>query len=235
MNRAGNTAYLNRGDFEANQQAQNLAVSRGEIAASAEQLVKSAAAQASGSERGELFEYAIKDTVSVPRGEAAMVPIISEAASGEAVSIFNPAQDAKCALYGFRFVNTSGLHLAGGPVTVFRDGSYAGDAQFSDIAPKEARLISYGVDLDLVCRAPENLYASDKLTLRAREGVLFITRRQRQTRRYSFRNKSSRDKTLIVQQPFDANATLVEPAKPFETSPTNTASKCSLRRARTPI
>ena len=35
-----------------------------------------------------------------------------------------------------------------GPITVFDDGAYAGDAQIQDLPPGSERLISYAMDLD---------------------------------------------------------------------------------------
>lgn len=218
LNRAGNAGYINSNNLQENQVAQDAAVSRGEIAASAEQLANSAAAQASGSERGELFEYAIAQPISVPRGEAAMVPIVSESVGGENLSIYDAQTNAKSALLGLRFVNTSKLHLAGGPLTVYREGIYAGDAQVTDLAPGEGRLISYAVDQDLVVAQRNPDYDQTSLTLKAVAGVLYVTRSQKQTVTYVFRNKSAREKTVIVLRPVDANVTVLQPQKPEQTA-----------------
>ncbi len=42
-----------------------------------------------------------------------------------------------------------------GPITVFDDGAYAGDAQIEDLPPGTERLISYALDLDTEV-APES-------------------------------------------------------------------------------
>src|SRR5205085_10851671 len=60
----------------------------------AEAMADGIAAQAAGSERGELFEYAVKQPVSLPKGQAAMVPIIGESVEGTTVSIFDASSDA---------------------------------------------------------------------------------------------------------------------------------------------
>lgn len=100
-------------------------------------MAQSVASQATAQTRGELFEYAIREPVSIPHGQAALVPIVSETLNGEKISIFDARSSADYALSGFRLKNSTGLHLQGGPITVFDGGIYAGDAQISDLAPDE--------------------------------------------------------------------------------------------------
>jgi hypothetical protein len=47
-----------------------------------------------------------------------------------------------------RLENSTGLHLMGGPITVFEEGSYAGEALIDDIRPSGKRLLSFSMDLD---------------------------------------------------------------------------------------
>jgi hypothetical protein len=180
------------------------------------QMASTVAAQAEGAERGELFEYAIKTPVTLPRGQAAMVPIVGTEIAGERVSIFDVDADTKHALNGFRLKNTSGLHLSGGPITVFQNDAYAGDAQISNLQPGEERLLSYAVDLELVADREEPKVRQDTLTISAKSGVLVITRKQQRDQVYTFRNKSKEAKTVLVQQNIEPEFKLMEPAKPAE-------------------
>lgn len=177
-------------------------------------------AQAQGAERGELFEYAIRQPVTLPKQQAAMVPIIGDTIEGEAVSIYDPDSDATHALNGFRLKNNTGLHLSGGPITVFRDGTYAGDGQINNVQPDETRLISYAVDLDLVVDRKGPNYDQQTVSLSEKNGVLVISRKQRNARLYTFRNKSDRAKSVIVQQTIEPAFNLVEPKEPYEKTPT---------------
>ena len=174
------------------------------------------AAQATGGARGDLFEYAISQPVTLPRQQAAMVPIIGENIGGEAVSIFNANDGFPRALNGFRLKNTSGLHLSGGPITVFQDGIYAGDAQINDLAPGEDRLLSYAVDLELVVD-PNTIQTTQVLSsVQIRGGVLQLKNKLRRVRTYTFRNKSDHAKTVLVQQAIEPNFDLIEPATGVE-------------------
>lgn len=191
---------------------------RKSIAASAE-MAKAVVSQAAGAERGELFEYAIKQPVSLPKGKAAMVPIVSDLIAGEQVSIYDPASDAKHALNGFKLKNSTGLHLSGGPITVYREGVYAGDAQITNLQPNEERLISYAVDLALVTDHETPRFRQETLSVSAKSGVLVITRKQQQENVYTFRNQSDAAKTVLVLQDVQPEFKLTEPAKPAEKTP----------------
>lgn len=172
--------------------------------------------QAQGEERGELFEYAIKQPVTLARGQAAMVPIVSDAVEGERLSIFDGDAETRHALHGLRLKNTTGLHLAGGPVTVFRSGTYAGDAQVGHLRPGEDRLLSYAVDLELVAGVDERAPTYETVAVGLREGSLWVNRRQRVERVYTFRNKTDQPKRVLVLQQIDPVLKLVAPAKPAE-------------------
>jgi hypothetical protein len=177
------------------------------------------ASQATGADRGALFTYEIKQPVTLNRQRAAMVPILSAAVAGEAVSIFDPQSDSVHPLRGFRLKNTTGLHLSGGPITVYQDGGYAGDAQISYLQPGEERLLSYAVDLDVVADLELPRYATNTTSVSARDGVLTVTRKQREERLYRFRNKSAEPRTLIVQQSKQEGWKLAAPEKPAEETP----------------
>ncbi|HEX8911235.1 MAG TPA: hypothetical protein VF796_02665, partial [Humisphaera sp.] len=106
-------------------------------------------AAASASKLGELFEYTIPN-VTLPRQRSAMIPIVTDPVEMEKVSIYNESVLPDHPLNGVRVKNTTKKHLLQGPVTVLEAGSYAGDARLDDVPPGQSRLLSYGVDLNVV-------------------------------------------------------------------------------------
>jgi hypothetical protein len=182
---------------------------------SAKQLLEQQA-NVSNSERGELFEYAIDQPISLKRGEASMIPIVSQAIDGEKFSIFDTRDSDLHAVNGLRITNSTKLHLAGGPLTIYEDGTYAGDAQITDIAPGESRLISYSLDGNLVISRkdiPGNTYL---MGFSIKNGVLSISRKQRVINAYDLHNKADAEKKVLVLQPIANGFELIEPAKPTE-------------------
>ena len=88
------------------------------------QALVQSAPKASGAELGTaLFTYKIAAPLSIGRQKSAMIPFVSSPVQAQAVSIFNPEVQAAHPLLGARLKNTSGLHLMGGPLTVFDEGA----------------------------------------------------------------------------------------------------------------
>ncbi|MBI3462151.1 MAG: DUF4139 domain-containing protein [Planctomycetes bacterium] len=171
---------------------------------------------AQAAEVGELFQYAIETPVSLPRQQSAMLSIVNGSVRGEKVSIYSPNVHAKHPLNGLKLINSTGLHLMQGPITVFDDGVYAGDAQIQDLPPGTERLISYALDLDTEV-APETKRLLEQLTsVKIVKGVLQASRKYRRATEYTVKNSGNRAKQVLIEYPFDASWTLTNPEKPAE-------------------
>ncbi len=171
---------------------------------------------ASAAKLGELFQYTVGN-VSLPRQKSAMIPIVSDKVEVEKVSIYNAAVLQNHPLNGAQVTNNTDKHLLQGPITVFEAGSYAGDAQIDNVPPGQKRLLSYGIDLQvLVQTKPES--ASQIVTGKIVKGVLQLTRKNVQSMTYTIDNKSDRDKGVIVEHPVIYDWKLVGTDEPFETT-----------------
>jgi hypothetical protein len=179
----------------------------------------SIASVASAANMGELFQYTIGD-VSLPRQKSAMLPIITDPIEVEKVSIYNQAVLASHPLNGARVKNTTGKHLLQGPITVFDNGSYAGDAQIDNLPPGQERLLSYGIDLQMLIDPSKNTSDQSVQSGRIVKGVLYITRKYVSEQDYLADNKSEKDKTLIIEHPRRDGWSLVDTQKPMETTDT---------------
>ena len=177
----------------------------------------SVASVASASKVGELFQYTVGN-VSLPRQKSAMIPVVTDDVQVERLSIYNQSVLARNPLTGARVRNTTGKHLLPGPVTVLDGGAYAGDARIDDVPPGQERLLSYGVDQQLIVDATKNREESAIQTGRIVKGVLEVTSKQVFSQEYLSENKSDRDKTLLIEHPVRQGWKLVEPAKADEST-----------------
>lgn len=177
-------------------------------------------AEASGADAGEQFAYNITTPVTLPRQQAAMIPVIAQDIGADKVSLYNADTDPRFPLNAVRLKNNTALHLKGGPVTLFDGGAYAGDAVMEDVPPGDTRLISYAVDLSVVGERQDLGTNETRTTLAIHEGTLTITVRSRTKTRYIFKSRAQADKTILVEHPFDAGAKLVAPAASAERTPT---------------
>nr|CAA9256167.1 hypothetical protein AVDCRST_MAG63-2187 [uncultured Armatimonadetes bacterium] len=188
----------------------------GEGKLGAESLRGSVAAQAQGRSAGELFQYNITTPVSLPRQQAAMIPVVARDVEGEKVSLYNADADARFPLNAVRVVNNTALHLKGGPLTVFDDGTYAGDARMEDVPPGDSRLVTYAVDLSVEGERQGAGTTATQTSLALRRGVLTITRRERQTTKYTLKSKVDKPRTVLVEHPFNSEFKLIAPEKAAE-------------------
>lgn len=193
---------------------------------------------AQAGEVGELFQYVIEMPVTLDRQKSAMLPIVNAPVKGEKVSIYNPSvgNDAqsgggffnvqsgnaseiairKHPLNGLRLTNSTDLHLMQGPITVFDEGTYAGDARIEDIAPKSSRLISYALDLETEVATESKSHPEEIQSVKLIKGVLYASRKYRRSTTYTVKNSGGKSETVLIEQPFEADWKLTEPEKPEE-------------------
>jgi hypothetical protein len=168
---------------------------------------------------GELFQYTVGN-VSLPRQRSAMIPIINDPIDAEKLSIFNQSVLDKHPLNGARLKNNSldKKHLLAGPVTVFEEGRYAGDARLDNVAPGQERLLSYGIDLQVSVNVKDLAHEQGVQSGKIVKGVLELTRKLASAKEYSAENKAERDKKLVVEHPLRQGWNLVDTPKPVETT-----------------
>jgi hypothetical protein len=196
---------------------------RGEAAAAADDPAKpmdvtaSIASAASATKLGELFEYTVPN-VSLARQRSAMIPIVTDDVDVERLSIYNAAVLAKNPLVGARLKNTTrdAKHLLEGPITVFVDTRYAGDARIDNLPPGQERLLSYGIDLEVNVVAEDDVNESAIRTARLERGVLVVVQKQVYARKYRVENKSPKEKTLLLEHPINAGRDPIVTPKPAE-------------------
>lgn len=188
-------------------------VALGYTAEAAAQAIQSMAAAKSV---GELFSYDIAVPVTLVRQRSAMLPIANAEVAGEKVSIYNQSVQTEHPLNGFKLKNTTGLNLLAGPITVFDGGAYAGDARIDNLPPDDERLLSYAVDLEVTVDATKTASTSELLSVQLSSGVLVARRKSVTSRTYVVKNKSKKDKVVLVEHPISSGHTLVKPEKADE-------------------
>jgi hypothetical protein len=173
---------------------------------------------ASAAKVGELFQYTV-GSVTLPRQTSAMIPVVTDPVEVERLSIYNLSVLPKNPLLGARVKNTTGKHLLQGPVTVLDGGAYAGDARIDDLPPGQERLVSFGVDQQVLVQAINSRQQSTLATGKIVKGVLYLTFKEVMSQDYAAENKGDKDKTLMIEHARAGGEwKLVEPAKADETT-----------------
>ncbi len=177
--------------------------------------VASVASAASAGKIGELFQYTV-GAVTLPRQRSAMIPIVTDPIKAERLSIYNRNTLATNPLLGARLINTTGKHLLQGPMTVFDEGTYAGDSQIDNLPPDQNRLLSYAIDLKARVNSITARDYSEVVSGRILKGVLEVTNKSVSSREYVIANLDTKAKNFVVEHPLRGEWELVDTPKPVE-------------------
>jgi hypothetical protein len=174
---------------------------------------------AEGTELGDLFEYKLKDRVTIHKNESALVPILQTHVTAEKVSLWNASENSPRPLRALWITNSSPLTLDGGSFSVLEDEAFAGEGLTDSIKPGEKRLVSYAADLGV--RVDKKVDGSPQRVTRVRvtRGVMIQTSEQRQTTTYTIRNDDATPRTVLIEHPLRTGWMIPEGGpKPDETT-----------------
>jgi len=165
---------------------------------------------------GDLFEYRIKQPVTIHKNQSALVPILQARVDAEKVTLWSPGKPRP--LRALWLTNSSGLTLDGGTFSIQEAQTFAGEGLMDAIRPKEKRLISYAADPAVQVK-PEVKGEGQLVTLvRIHRGVMYQESQERQHHTYTVRNQDSTEREVIIEHPERDGWRLSDGAKPEETS-----------------
>jgi hypothetical protein len=194
--------------------------SAGPSVASLEEARAMGEAAASGQELGDLFEYKLKDRVTLKKNQSALVPIAQTEIDAEKVSLWNGTTGAGRPLRGLWLKNTSPLTLDGGSFSVLENEVFAGEGLTDPIKPGERRLISYATDLGLLVEASKNSQPQHVTRVKISKGVLTQISELHERTLYVARNQDAITRTLVIEHPAHPEWQLAKGAKePEEKAP----------------
>jgi hypothetical protein len=156
-------------------------------------------ASAEGQELGDLFEYKLKDRVTIRKNQSAMVPILQTEINAEKVSLWNASFNSSRPLRGVWLTNSSSETLDGGNFSVLEENIFAGQGLLDAIKPGERRILSYATDLAMLVRSSGSNQPQHFVRARIVHGVMIRTSEQREYKTYTVRNEDTSPRTLILE------------------------------------
>ncbi len=168
-------------------------------------------------EIADLFEYSIRNPVSVKKNESAMLPFLQQKISARKLIIYSDTEKPN-PLNAAELTNNTGQTLDGGPITVYDSGAYAGEALIETVKSSDKRFISYGVDLGTRISTSMDSHNDNVRELHVHNGMLTTRSALIQKKTYKIHNLDARAKTLIIEYPLRQNYKLIDTAAPSETS-----------------
>ena len=175
-------------------------------------------AAARGQELGDLFEYKLKEPISIQKNRSALVPVVQSEIGAEKVSVWNEQAGLRRPQRALWITNSSGLTLDGGSFSVLEEETFAGEGIFDQIRPDEKRLVSYATDLALNVSSTEGSEQERVTRVRVHRGVMTQESEVREKKTYTFRNEDSSPRTVVVEHPVRSGYELRSAARPVETT-----------------
>ena len=173
--------------------------------------------EASAAQIGDLFEYKLKERVTLKKNQSALVPILAGEVSADKVSVWNAASGGR-PLRAVWVTNSTGLTLDGGTFSIVEGNAFAGEGLIDPVKAGERRLLSYALDLGVRVSTTAETKPTPVTKVTVARGVLVQTVEARQSRTYTARNEDSDARTLVIEHPARTGWTLGGTVKPEEST-----------------
>ena len=167
-------------------------------------------------ELGDLFEYKLKDLVTIRKNQSALVPILQSRIDAEKVSVWNPSESS--VLRALWVNNTSNLTLDGGTFNVLEGDAFAGEGLMDAIKPGEKRLLSYAADLGVLVDAKQKADNQRVTKVIIKHGLMTQSTEERQENTYTIRNRDASAREVVIEHPARPGWKLTDDEKPAESS-----------------
>ena len=156
---------------------------------------------AQGTSVGELFSYNIKTPVSIPRGKAALVPIVADKVDGERVLYFKRAITSK-PMNAYYFKNSTNLTLEAGPVTFFEESTSLGEGLLKkELKTGMKEMIPYAVENGCSVESTANYRSLPVHKMTLANGVLTSSYYYLMESTYKVKNQTKEDYVLYLDHP----------------------------------
>jgi hypothetical protein len=186
-------------------------------------LLSKVVAAAEGAAVGDLFEYNLKEKITVLKNQSALVPIVQAPIEAEKITLVTSDEEGGLQATPLRALwlkNSSGLTLDGGTFNVLEQDSFAGEGIMELLHAGERRLLSFAADKAV--RVAKRDVTGSKAVTRTTilKGVMAVHREERDTTTYVIHNAEVTSRQIILEYPIRGGWKLAEEMKPEETSAT---------------
>lgn len=179
---------------------------------------------AEGRVLGELFQYSLKEKITVLKNQSALVPIVQSPIDAEKVTLVTANENGDVdgtPLRALWVTNSSGLTLDGGTFNILEEDSFAGEGIMEVLHPGERRLLSYAADTAVYVTTESEPLSKTAKRVTIVKGVMKVTREERNTSTYTIHNADSTSRQVILEHPIREEWRLAQDLKPEESGTTH--------------
>lgn len=169
-----------------------------------------------GAKVGELFSYQAAEKVSAPRGQAAMVPIVSKPIQGRRVLYYKASFSPK-AVNAYVLRNDTDLTLEAGSVAFFEGGTSLGEGILGHtLPPGSQEVLPYALDASLDVTPQIKTRREPHFKGSLVDGILTLTRVEVIANTWKILNRGKEPAVLWLDQPRNEGYRLSKPEKPLK-------------------
>ena len=173
-------------------------------------------AAAYGQDLGDLFQYNLKEKVTILKNHSALVPIINSHIKAQKVTLWSASSSHP--LRALWITNTSGLTLDAGTFNVVEENTFAGEGLIAALKPEERRLLSYAVDQAVRVQHDDQFESRPVTHIKIAKGVVTQNSKQVDHQTYTIRNSDAQPREVVIEHPLRSGWKLANDVKPEETS-----------------
>ncbi len=178
-----------------------------------EAAMQQAQALVTGREVGALYTYRAQRPVTVPDRSAALINIVSRKIDGQDVFLFRDPQSGQSPYRAVLLRNGKQSALEAGPITLYVDGTFAGEGFIARLGKDEVTFVPYAREAGLALNLDYSSKTDELRLVRIVDSRITLQGKQRHTR--TVRLQSNRDEPSVayVRLPRIRGTQIVAPPK----------------------
>jgi hypothetical protein len=178
-----------------------------------ELMEKSFRALVAGSRVGSLFRYDIAEPVTIKDRQSALVSILNAKLPAENVLLYRMDVASSNPYRAVRLTNTTGYMIEKGPVAIYYDNSFVGEAVGGQVENKTSAFIPYSMDGRFIVSLQDEVKDEKAHLVRIADGQIVVEVKQVSLHKYTIHNASGEAITLYVQRSHRPGWKLTKPDK----------------------
>jgi hypothetical protein len=164
--------------------------------------------------KGSGFRYDIKVPVNVKRNQSSLIPIVQAQGQAKLISVFNEGAQPVNPLLSLEICNDfTDFVLEQGPISIFQDNIFEGEAMLPFIELKETQQIPYAIDQGMEIHHKSKNISNHYHSLSFGSSINKKYFQEKHTT-YSIKNITDNKKILILEHPIESEYTLFDTIEP---------------------
>lgn len=176
-------------------------------------MMRSATALVQGKEVGALYTYEAQAPVTVPDRSAALINIVSRKIDGTDVFLFREPYSGQSPYRAVLLRNGKDSALESGPITLYIDGTFAGEGFIGRVAKDETAFVPYAKETGFALHISADQKIDELHLLKIVDGKITVQGKRVSTRTIKLESNRDKDSVAYVKLALTGGMQLVDPPK----------------------